>query len=36
VKVDLQQVVDYAGALAKAGLIELPAPALKKPRPVKK
>jgi hypothetical protein len=36
VKVDLQQVVDYAGALAKAGLIELPAPAMKKPRPVKK
>jgi hypothetical protein len=36
VKVDLQQVVDFAGALAKAGLIEMPAPAAKKPRPVKK
>jgi hypothetical protein len=34
VKVDLQQVVDYAGALVKAGLAEMPA--AKKPRPVKK
>jgi len=36
VKADLQQVVDYAGALAKAGLIDMPAPAVKKPRLVKK
>lgn len=36
VKVDLQQVIDYAGALAKAGLVEIPAPAVKKPRLVKK
>jgi hypothetical protein len=36
VRADLQQVVDYVGALAKAGLVELPAPAVKKPRIVKK
>jgi hypothetical protein len=36
VKVDLQQVIDYAGALAKAGLVEIPAPAVRKPRLVKK
>ena len=27
VKADLQQIIDYAGVLVKAGLIEMPAPA---------
>jgi hypothetical protein len=35
-KADLQQVVDYVGALAKAGLVELPAPVVKGRKPVKK
>jgi len=29
VKADLQQIIDYAGVLVKAGLIEMPAPAVK-------
>jgi hypothetical protein len=36
VKADLQQVIDYVGALAKAGLVELPAPAVKGQKPVRK
>jgi hypothetical protein len=36
VKVDLQQVIDYAGALVKAGLAELPAPVVKGRKPAKK
>jgi hypothetical protein len=35
-KVDLQQIIDYAGALTKAGLVDMPAPAVKNPRIVKK
>ena len=29
VKVGLQQIIDYVGFLAKAGLVEIPAPAVK-------
>jgi len=36
VKADLQQIVDYTGLLAKAGLVEMPAPAAKGQKPVKK
>jgi hypothetical protein len=36
VKADLQQIVDYVSALTKAGLVELPAPAVKGQKPVKK
>jgi hypothetical protein len=36
VKADLQQIVDYTGLLAKAGLVEMPAPAPKGQKPVKK
>jgi len=35
-KADLQQVVDYVGALVKAGLVELPAPAARARKPAKK
>jgi hypothetical protein len=35
-KADLQQIVDYVGALAKAGLVEMPAPAVKGQKPAKK
>jgi hypothetical protein len=36
VKADLQQIIDYTGLLAKAGLVEMPAPAAKGQKPVKK
>ena len=36
VKADLQQVVDYAGVLVKAGLIEMPAPAASGRKPARK
>jgi hypothetical protein len=35
-KADLQQIIDYAGVLAKAGLVEMPAPAAKGQKPVRK
>jgi hypothetical protein len=36
VKADLQQVVDYVGALVKAGLVEMPPPAARGQKPIKK
>jgi len=36
VKADLQQIIDYAGVLAKAGLIEMPAPAASGRKPARK
>ncbi|MFO7691803.1 MAG: M28 family peptidase [Vicinamibacterales bacterium] len=36
VKTDLQQIIDYAGVLVKAGLIEMPAPAASGKKPARK
>jgi hypothetical protein len=36
VKADLQQIIDYVGVLTKAGLVEMPAPAAKGQKPIRK